>query len=214
MSHPADEVRRRACRYLAAHPDPAYVSVLLPALQDPSHAVVIGRAAALAAIGRIDDPRPVRQLLRSDNEEVQLEAAVALVRLERRRGVPALERMAYSDTPDIRAAAARAMGELGNAAFTAALVRLLDDPRGTVSRAALLSLPKAVGRDVAAAADGRRLGTASRSAAGNSGIERGERGLEGGRRKGEGGRGGTAENARFRAGACSALSRASPVVRH
>ncbi len=68
--------------------------------------------------------------------------------------------MTYSETPDIRAAAARAMGELGNPIFAAALVRLLDDPRGTVSRAALLSLPRAVGRDVAAAADGSPVGTA------------------------------------------------------
>ncbi len=42
MSHPDDEVRRRACQHLAAHPSPAYVSVLLPALQDSSQAVVIG----------------------------------------------------------------------------------------------------------------------------------------------------------------------------
>ncbi len=160
MSHPDDEVRRRACQHLAAHPSPAYVSVLLPALQDSSQAVVIGALRALAAVGRIDDPRPVRQLLRSDNEEVQLEAACALVRLGDAGGVPALERMTYSETPDIRAAAARAMGALGNPIFAAALVRLLDDPRGTVSRAALLSLPRAVGRDVAAAADGAPVGTA------------------------------------------------------
>ena len=110
MSHPDDEVRRRACQHLAAHPSAAYVSVLLPALQDSSQAVVIGALRALAAVGRIDDPRPVRQLLRSDNEEVQLEAACALVRLGDAGGVPALERMTYSETPDIRAAAARAMG--------------------------------------------------------------------------------------------------------
>jgi HEAT repeat protein len=160
MSHPADDVRRRACQYLAAHPSPAYVSVLLPALQDSSQAVVIGALRALAAIGRLDDPRPVRQLLHNDNEEIQLEAACALVRLGDAGGVPALERLAYSNGPEIRAAAARAMGELGNPIFAAALVRLLDDPRGTVSRAALLSLPKAVGRDVAASADGAPLGTA------------------------------------------------------
>ena len=160
MSHPADEVRRRACQYLAAHPDPAYVSVLVPALQDPSHAVVIGAARALAAIGRLDDPEPLRQLLRNDNEEVQLEAAVALVRLSDANGVRAVDLMAYSNAPETRAAAARAMGELANASFIGTLIHLLDDPRVTVSRAALLSLPKAAGRDVAQAADGSPVATA------------------------------------------------------
>ncbi len=160
MSHPSDEVRRRACQHLAAHPDPAYVRVLLPALQDQSHAVVVGAVRALAAIGRLDDRQPLRQLLRSDNEEVQLEAAVALARLGDAKGVAALDCMACSDAPEIRAAAARAMGELANASFTGTLVHLLDDHRVTVSRAALLSLPKAAGRDVAQSADGSPVGTA------------------------------------------------------
>jgi HEAT repeat protein len=160
ISHRVDEVRRRACQHFASHPDPACVSVLLPALQDPSQPVVIGALRALGAIGRIDDPQPVRQLLRSDNEEVQLEAAAALVRLGDPSGAPAVERMAYSQSFETRAAAARRMGELADPSFTAALLRLLDDPRVTVSRAALLSLPKVVGRDVAQATDGSPVGTA------------------------------------------------------
>ena len=137
--------------------------MLLPALQDQSHAVVVGAVRGLAAIGRLDDLQPLRQLLRSDNEEVQLEAAVALARLGDAKGVPALDCMAYSDAPEIRAAAARAMGELANASFTGTLVRLLDDPRVTVSRAALLSLPKAAGHDAAESADGSPVGTAEQN---------------------------------------------------
>jgi len=159
MSHPADEVRRRACEYLIAHPSPSHVSVLLPALRDQSHDVVVGATRALAAIGHIDDTQPLRQLLRNDNEDVQTEAALALARLGDSAGSPALERMTYSSDPGIRARAARAMGELGDAAFTATLVRLLDDSRVTVVRAALASLPKVTGFDVAASPDALPVGT-------------------------------------------------------
>ena len=42
ISHPAEEVRRRACLYLTAHATPDHASVLLPALQDQSQTVVFG----------------------------------------------------------------------------------------------------------------------------------------------------------------------------
>ena len=63
MSHPADEVRRRACEHLAAHPRPEHRSVLLPALDDPSQAVVLAAIRALGALGRLDDPRPCERRL-------------------------------------------------------------------------------------------------------------------------------------------------------
>ena len=46
ISHPAEDVRRRACLYLTAHPSPDHASVLLPALQDQSQAVVLGASGA------------------------------------------------------------------------------------------------------------------------------------------------------------------------
>ena len=88
-----------------------------------------------------------------------MEAALALARLGDAAGAPALERLTYSGDPLIRAHTAQAMGELGNAMFTAPLVRLLDDNRGTVSHAALVSLPKVAGCDVAQATDGSPVGT-------------------------------------------------------
>ena len=83
-----------------------------------------------------------------------------MARLGDAAGAPALERLTYSSDPLVRARTAQAMGELGNAVFTAPLVRMLDDHHGTVSRAALLSLPKVAGCDVAQAADGSPVGTA------------------------------------------------------
>ncbi len=144
------EVRRRACEYLAAHPDPAHVPVLTPALEDKDHAVICAAARALAATGKMPDTKPLRNLLGSTNEDIQLEAALALTRLGDPSSKPALERLAYSRDPAVRARTAQAMGDFPDAAFTATLIHLLNDTQ-TVSRAALISLPKVVGEDVAQA---------------------------------------------------------------
>ena len=65
-------------------------------------------------------------------------------------GKPALERLAFSRDPIVRAKAAQAMGDFPDPAFTATLIRLLNDNQ-TVVRSALISLPKVVGEDVAQA---------------------------------------------------------------
>ncbi|MGA2060311.1 MAG: HEAT repeat domain-containing protein [Thermoguttaceae bacterium] len=142
------EVRRRACEHLAAHPDPAHVPVLIPALEDKDHAVICAAARALAATGNMSDTKPLRNLLGSMNEDIQLEAALALTRLGDQSGKPALERLAYSRDPAVRARTAQAMGDFPDTAFTATLIHLLNDTQ-TVARAALSSLPKVVGEDVA-----------------------------------------------------------------
>ncbi len=159
MSHPADEVRRRACEHLAAHPRPEHRRVLVLALEDRSHAVVLSAIRALGALGRLDDPRPLRKMLAANDEQVVLESASALARLGDPTGRPALERMTYSDDPKIRARTADALGALGDPSLAAALVRMLDDPRVGVACAALVNLPKVVGRDVAEQSTGALLGT-------------------------------------------------------
>ena len=104
MSHPADEVRRRACEHLAAHPRAEHRSVLLPALDDRSEAVVLAAIRGLGGLGRLDDPRPLQKLLGSNDEQVALASAAALARLGDPTGRPALERMTYSEDPKIRRA--------------------------------------------------------------------------------------------------------------
>lgn len=148
IGHASPEVRRRACEHLAAHPHPQHAAVLLPALQDASHSVVCAAIRALGATGRLDDTEPLRRLSGSTNEQVQLEAGVALVRLGDACGPAALERLAYSNDPIIQRRAAEAMGEVADPSLTPTLIRLLDGQAG-VCRAALESLPKTVGRDVA-----------------------------------------------------------------
>jgi HEAT repeat protein len=148
LSHPLPEVRRRACQYLAAHPDPRHAPLLLPALDDRSHSVVVAAIRALGKLGRVEDTSALRRLSSSANEEIRLEAAIALVRLGDPAGPAALERLSYSEDPLVLARVAQVMGEHPDPSYIEPLVRMLDG-RPNVRRAALESLPKVAGRDVA-----------------------------------------------------------------
>jgi HEAT repeat protein len=151
MSHSSSEVRRRACVYLAAHPDRRHVPVLLPALEDPQLLVVCAAVEALAA-GGMDDSTPLRRLLNSTSDEIQVAVATALTQLRDPAGKPALERLAYSNDPQIRARVARSMGEYPDPAFIPILIHLLND-KANVTHAALASLPQVVGEDQAKSAN-------------------------------------------------------------
>jgi HEAT repeat protein len=159
LGQPSAEVRRQACEYLAAHPDPAHEVFLAPLLGDSDQAVVAAAIRALGAAGQIHDIGLLKQKLASPQEDVQFEAAVALVRLRDRSGEDALERLSYSDDLMIRTRVAQALGALGNSRLTGVLIRLLDDRKATVSHAALASLPSAVGRDVGRSDDGATAST-------------------------------------------------------
>lgn len=149
LGHPSPELRRRGCEHLAANPDPRHAKVLVPALGDPSDSVVLAAVRALGAADRLDDTGPLEQLLAHKNATVRLETALALARIGSPAGTPALERLAHSGDPNVRREVAVAMGELADPALTGTLIRMLDDGHG-IRRAALASLPKVAGRDVAA----------------------------------------------------------------
>jgi HEAT repeat protein len=148
------EVRRRACEYLAAHPDPAHEVFLVPMLRDSELAVVVAAIRALGAAGRIQDIEVLKRLLASTNEEIQLATAIALMQLHDKSGAEAIERMSYSSDVQTRARVAQALGVLADIRLAGILIRLLDDPKATVSHAALASLPKVVGRDLDQSGDG------------------------------------------------------------
>jgi HEAT repeat protein len=153
IGHPSPEVRRRACEHLAAHPDPRHVEVLLPVLEDPSGPVVVAAVRAVAAAGRFDDTGPLdtgplERLLVGPNELLHVEVAAALVRLGNPRGNRELLRLAHSRDETVRRRVAEAMGVLADRMFAPTLIRLLDD-RVSVRRAALASLPKVAGENVA-----------------------------------------------------------------
>jgi HEAT repeat protein len=149
IGHCASEVRLRACEYLASHPDPGHVPLLVPALQDENDEVAATAARALGLSGHMENLGPLQQKLGARNEMVQLEAAVALVRLGDESGIAALERLSYSKEEGVRRHTAKAMGEAPNPAFVPVLIRLLDDHQ-SVRVAALAALPKVAGEDVAA----------------------------------------------------------------
>jgi HEAT repeat protein len=164
LGQPAGEVRRRACEHLAAHPDPAHEVFLLPLLADTEQTVVTAAIRALGAAGRVADADALRRQCSSRNEEVQLEAAAALLRIGDPGGGEALERLSYSGDFKTRAGVARALGTLGDRRYAHVLIRLLDDPRTTVSRAALDALPQVAGPDAAGSADGSHTGAAEQVA--------------------------------------------------
>ena len=147
VGHPSPEIRRRACEFLSAHPDPRHAPILVPALDDGSEQVVIAATRALGLSGRKEDAPPLRKKLGARNELVQLEAAVALARLGDPSGVFAMERLSHSASENVRRGDAVAMGEVPSPSFVPILIRMLDD-RQSVRLAALASLPKAAGQDV------------------------------------------------------------------
>ena len=148
LSHPAPDLRRRACEYLGRHGEARQAALLIPALGDESAGVA--RAAA-AALGHVRAPEAIPALERSllsTDVQMRFAAAASLARLGSPRGAQALERLAFEPDPQIRQQVANLMGELGDKAFLPTLIRLLDDRDG-VRHAALENLPRVVGQDMA-----------------------------------------------------------------
>ncbi len=147
------DVRRRACNYLAAHGDSRHVPVLLPALADLNTPVVIAAVQALGAAGKLDDPRPLVQLLLTPNKLLRLEVATSLARLGAPEGPAALERLSLDADGEVCRRSAVAMGQLGDQHYVPLLVELLGAPVD-VQNAALASLTQLTGEDFSKSADG------------------------------------------------------------
>jgi HEAT repeat protein len=146
LGHPALEVRRRACDYLAAHPDARHGPLLLASLDDRSPAVVAAAVKALSRLDSLENRRPLERLLNCADHQLRVEVAAALAHLGADSGNAALERLAFDPDPKVRRAAAIAMGEVPDKSFLPDLIRLLDD-RPEIRQAALASLPRVAGED-------------------------------------------------------------------
>lgn len=155
ISHPADEIRRLACEQLARSARPEDCGVLLPALQDSYPPVVRAAVRGLSRPGVLQQPDCLLGLLGSPDKSVRLETAAALARLRSPAGRPALERLAHDNDGEVRRQTAVAIGELQDPRYEPLLIELLDDP--VARRAAVESLPRAAGRDIAAPAEGAPL---------------------------------------------------------
>jgi len=157
ISHSSPEVRRLACRHLGSHARAEHVRFLTPALEDSSVVVVRAAAKALGAIGHADAIESLEHLLATANESLRVDVAIALAKSGAPSGPLELERLSYSSDESIRHQVAIAMGQIGDPAFVGHLIRLLED-RHTIRRAALESLPKVVGSDVAELSGDPNLG--------------------------------------------------------
>jgi HEAT repeat protein len=149
LGHKQAEVRRMAADYLAAHPSPDHARLLLPALSDPSYAVVLAAVKALGHPGMLNDPAPLERLLAANEWRMRLAVANSLAILGAPTGVQALELLAHDADADTRQHAAQVMGELGDRRYVETLIGLLDDTLG-VRTAALASLCQIVGSDMSA----------------------------------------------------------------
>jgi HEAT repeat protein len=153
VGNASSDVRRRACDYLAAHPDVRHTAVLMPMLEDSSSTVVVAAVRGLGATGVIDDPRPLVGLLMKPDRELRLEVATTLVRLKIEDGRAALQRMAFEPDMQLRLEVAQRLGTLGEPVFTPTLIQMSAEAND-VGRVALESLTKMTGQDFSRDADG------------------------------------------------------------
>jgi HEAT repeat protein len=153
VGNSSSDVRRRACDYLAAHPDRRHVPVLMPMLGDPISTVAIAAVHALGTIGKLDDLRPLVDLLLTSDRPLRLEVATTLVRLKSDAGRAALERMAREPDMQLRLEVARRMGEVGDVCFLPTLIQTAAEPND-VGRVALESLTKLTSQDFSRDEDG------------------------------------------------------------
>jgi HEAT repeat protein len=152
LGHPTPDVRRRACEYLAAHPEPRHGPLLSISLADSSPTVVHAAVRALGQLQSLDDSRPLERLLAASDHGLRVDVAESLARLRKPAGCAALERLAHDPDPGVRRRAAMAMGQEPDVSFVPALIAMLDD-RSDIRRAALTSLPRVTGKQPQAAED-------------------------------------------------------------
>ena len=118
VGNASSDVRRRACDYLAAHPDRRHIPVLMPMLGDPSSTVAIAAVRGLGAIGTLDDPRPLVDLLLTNDRPLRLEVAVNLVKLKNDQGA-ALARIGARSRHAVAARRRPANGRAGRSGLRA-----------------------------------------------------------------------------------------------
>jgi HEAT repeat protein len=142
LRHPNSGVRRRAAQLLAYAPPDEAIAALLVALEDPNAGA---REAVARALEALADERAVPQLAARLEAEKDPEVIVALLLATGRCGKPYVARrvLPFLEHPsrDVRAAAATALGRIGDAgqrdALWAALRFAPDDPTFSVRSAVL-----------------------------------------------------------------------------
>ena len=162
LSHPADDVRVRACDHLSHYPAAEHASRLVPSLADDNRLVVLAAARALGA-GPPAAADPLVQLLATRDRELHLEVARTLVRWGDDRGRDALERLAYDADIKVKQRAIELMGEFPDQAHLGTLIAQLD-ASPSLRRAALQGLQRTVKEDHGQSSEGQPLNAPEQAA--------------------------------------------------
>ncbi len=142
------EVRWAAATSLGNMKAREAIDVLVKLLKDESWDV---RRAAAIALGKIKDPKAVEPLIETLKSEllIRFEAARSLIQIGY-EAVPELISVLKADNVDIdvKVKAAEALGLIGDERAVESLVKLLNDPNGSVRDAASKALVKIGGRAI------------------------------------------------------------------
>ena len=144
LKHPSYVVRRRAAESLGGFKERRVVEPLIAILENMDETKSI-RAAAAVSLGALKDERASASLLTAlsdPNAEIRLQAAVALGKLKDTKAIPRLSEIVEDPLePDaVRDAAVAALGNIGNMAAEAVLMRALDVRIGDISKNAVVAL--------------------------------------------------------------------------
>ncbi|MBN1642454.1 MAG: HEAT repeat domain-containing protein [Anaerolineae bacterium] len=142
LQDPSPQVRQRAGEALLAL---APTEPLAQQLHSLIHSGAEGRAQAATALGELQDPRAIPALGRAlyDFVEVRQRATQALVGFGPALALATLRTALIAEDANVRAAAAEAMGILGDSAVQEALLAALQDPSVAVRQNAASALTTA-----------------------------------------------------------------------
>lgn len=146
LSAEADKVRAHAAGVLGEVGDASSVPVLIRSLEDPFYKVRSMAAHALARLAP-DDARVrdalVRRLEVEDIPMTRVDLAWALVKTGDRSAIETVRKLLFEGQPeDVRAEAAMALGDVGDAEDIPWLEKALGDKKGLVRKEAQDSLQK------------------------------------------------------------------------
>lgn len=146
LKHPSYVIRKRAAGELGGFKERRTVEPLIAMLENRDEAKSI-RAAAAVSLGALKDERaiaPLQAALEAEHAEIRLQAAAALGILKDAKAVPKLSQMVENplEADNVRAAAAAALGNIGDKTSEAVLIRALDIRVGEVANNAIVALGK------------------------------------------------------------------------
>ena len=146
LKHPSYVVRRRAAESLGGFKERRAVEPLITVLENMDEMKSI-RAAAALSLGALKDERasaPLLAALSDENAEIRWRAAGALGNLKDAKAIPRLSEIVEDplEPDNVRNAAVAALGNIGNKAAEAVLIRALDSRIGNISKNAIIALGK------------------------------------------------------------------------